>query len=288
MAGGWLGGSLGLDAQARAAACFDSSTLGAIESPTISEEKAEELVESLARALNAAEIPCVLWGHFLWATHGVPTYIGSLDLVTSLAAARDIVTTGHFSQRLVACPDTTTCLDGTSPNRTHPHPAFHVHIEGVTNPSSLSAVCLFPQSETLWFLPPLSPYLASPRAHPLPRYLALACDRTALPPFQIGMGRGAFDSDQTVVLVPKVHVLTEALMRIMARDAGKIVGGYAVQHFAYIDLYVHQCGFLDIGLLPEPFGKIYEEFREGPVPTRDIILQLRRAVGVPVDESLYR
>lgn len=33
----------------------------------------ERLVDSMARALNAAGIPCVLWGQFLWSAHGVPT-----------------------------------------------------------------------------------------------------------------------------------------------------------------------------------------------------------------------
>lgn len=62
-------------------------------STEISEWEAEALAESLAGALNAAEIPCeyflyqppnllllsnyycsgVLWGQFLWSAHGVPT-----------------------------------------------------------------------------------------------------------------------------------------------------------------------------------------------------------------------
>jgi hypothetical protein len=37
------------------------------------EDAPVELLDSLARALNAAEIPCVLWGKFLWQCHGVPT-----------------------------------------------------------------------------------------------------------------------------------------------------------------------------------------------------------------------
>lgn len=37
--------------------------------------ESQELAESVARGLNAAEIPCVLWYHFLWATHGIPVCV---------------------------------------------------------------------------------------------------------------------------------------------------------------------------------------------------------------------
>jgi hypothetical protein len=39
----------------------------------LTDDATEELAQSVARALNAAGIPCVLWGHFLWRTHGIPT-----------------------------------------------------------------------------------------------------------------------------------------------------------------------------------------------------------------------
>ncbi|KAL2019188.1 hypothetical protein VTK56DRAFT_9988 [Thermocarpiscus australiensis] len=256
----------------------------------ISDTKAEQIVDSVARVLNAAGIPCVLWAHFLWATHGVPTYIPQLDLVipdASLAAASEAMTAGRFSPPLIACPDPTACLDGSRPDRKHPHTAFHMHIEGTTPTRTVACVCLYLQSETLWFLPPLSPRLASPRTCQLPPYLALACDRTALPPDEIGMGRGAFLSDQTVVLVPKAHILTEALMRIMARDSGKKFGSWAGTHFAYISIYVHDRGILDVDLMPEPLANFYKEFRSGLVPYADIMVRLRRTLGVPLREESY-
>jgi hypothetical protein len=40
----------------------------------MSRREAEELADSLAMALNAAQIPCVLWGHHLLQAHGIPTY----------------------------------------------------------------------------------------------------------------------------------------------------------------------------------------------------------------------
>lgn len=36
----------------------------------------EAFVASVARALKLEQIPCVLWGHYLLSTHGVPTILG--------------------------------------------------------------------------------------------------------------------------------------------------------------------------------------------------------------------
>ncbi|KAK4234336.1 hypothetical protein C8A03DRAFT_37892 [Achaetomium macrosporum] len=181
-------------------------------------DSTEVLIDSVARALNAAGIPCVLWGHLLWAVHGVPTTSPWVDLVipdVSLEAAKGILTTSRFSKALVTCPDPTTCDAGSSPGRQHPHPAFHMHIEG------MDSIALHLQSETLWFLPPFDPSLANPRGCQLPLYLALACGDTAVLPHQSRLGMGAFQLDQTMVLIPKAHVLVEALVGIAARDYGK-------------------------------------------------------------------
>ncbi|KAK4141258.1 uncharacterized protein C8A04DRAFT_31236 [Dichotomopilus funicola] len=136
------------------------------------------------------------------------------------------------------------------------------------------AISLFPQSETIWFLPPLSATLARPRTCQLPPYLALASDRTALPFYERPPEWGAFHLDQTVVLVLKAHIMTEALMRIMARDDKTKLGAHVVQHFPFIPIHAEKLGFLDLDLLPEPFKKIYEDFRDGPPTTKP--LQRRR------------
>jgi hypothetical protein len=243
----------------------------------------QEFADSLATAFNDAGIPCVLWGQYLWQVHGVPTIIQAIDFVIpdeSLEAAKEVMMTGKFSDPVSACPDTTKCLDGSSPDRAYPHPSFHMHMD-------IYGVGLYVQSETLWFLPPLSATLARPKANPLPPYLAFACDRTALPPCEMGKGRGFFDLDQTVVLVPKAHTLTEALMRIMARDDGKKIGACSAPHFCYIGLYVEKGGILDISLLPEPLKKIYEEFRDGPESIGSIEIKLKRTLGVPVPPRFY-
>lgn len=35
----------------------------------------DKFISSIAQALNAAEVPCVLWGHCLLRVHGVPTIV---------------------------------------------------------------------------------------------------------------------------------------------------------------------------------------------------------------------
>lgn len=102
------------------------------------------------------------------------------------------------------------------------------------------------------------------------------------------MGRGVFLSDQTVVLVPKAHILTEALIRIMVRDSDKKVGQWAGQHFAYISIYVHDRGILNVDLMPGPLAAFYKEFRDGPAPVADTIRMLKRLLGVPLREESYR
>jgi hypothetical protein len=144
-------------------------------------------------------------------------------------------------------------LSGSSPNRKHPHPAFHIHIEG------LDSIALHRQSETLWFLPPFDASLSNPRSGKLPPYLALASDETAVPPHQGGLGMGAYELEETVVLVPKAHTLTEALMRIAACDYGTAVGSYGLPQLECIPEYVEPFGYLDpLSLLPEPFAKYYK------------------------------
>lgn len=98
---------------------------------------------------------------------------------------------------------------------------------------------------------------------------------------------GAFHLDQTVVLVLKAHILTEALMRIMAHNYNTKVGAHVMQHFLYIPIHIENLGFLDLDLLPEPFKKIYEDFRHESATTKPLE-RLQRALGRPVYESFYR
>jgi hypothetical protein len=102
------------------------------------------------------------------------------------------------------------------------------------------------------------------------------------------MGRGAFDSTESVVLVPKAHTLTEALMRIMVRDLNKI-GSSAVSHYLYIPMYVEQRGILDISLLPECLEQCYKEMKHASAADSvKARAKLRRNLGIPVAEKHYR
>ncbi|AEO66972.1 uncharacterized protein THITE_2075708 [Thermothielavioides terrestris NRRL 8126] len=49
----------------------------------------QSFVASLARGLNSAQVPCVLWGHCLLVLHGVPSIIGVTDLPAYFALASD-------------------------------------------------------------------------------------------------------------------------------------------------------------------------------------------------------
>jgi hypothetical protein len=218
----------------------------------------------------------------------------SLDFVVpdaELAAASSVISAASaitdLPWTLVTCPDTKTCYKS-DPDTSWPTPTFHLHIDGHT-PPSLYVVCLFLQSETLWFLPPFGVSLANPRANPLPRYLALACDQTALPHYVSGLGTGFFASDQTVVLVPKIHILLESGMRITARDHGKRAGNYAGVIIDYIGLYINARGFLDIDLLPGPFRWLYKTMNDSSKHSPlEWQVKLMRTCGVPVEESDYR
>ncbi|EAQ87794.1 predicted protein [Chaetomium globosum CBS 148.51] len=148
-------------------------------------------------------------------------------------------------------------------------------------------VGIYVQSETLWFLPPLDPTLANPKSDTLPPYLAFACDRTALPPEAPGFGMGAFNSDETVVLVPRAHILTEALMRIMAVDYGTPMGLWSEQHYCYIERFVEKRGLLHLDLLPRPLANIHKAFRDGPESIGKVHVELLRTLGVPVHPKYY-
>jgi hypothetical protein len=208
-----------------------------------------------------------------------------------LAAAGNVISAASaiadLPWTLIACPDTKTCPKN-DPDGTWPTPTFHLHIDG-QRPDDTSTVCLFLQSETLWFLPPFGTSLANPRANPLPRYLALACDQTALPHYAAGLGNGYFTSDQTVVLVPKAHILLESGMRITARDYDKRAGNYASVIINYMNLYIRSRGFLDIDLLPGPFRWLYKTMNDSSKHSPlEWQVKLMRMCGVPVKESYYR
>lgn len=190
-----------------------------------------------------------------------------------------------FSLRpLSPCPDSATCPTS-SPARYTPPPAAHLHIEGFSD----IKIGLYPQSDTLWFLPPLDGSLiavagnvdASPK---VPPYFCLASDNTVLPPWRPGRGNGVFQAGYHTVLVPRPNVLLEAFLRLYARDMGKSIGSFGMAMISYMEEYVDDDGLLDSKLLPEPLRRLYKELRAGPTTMRQWTRDLQGALGVPVDE----
>lgn len=155
-----------------------------------------------------------------------------------------------------------------------------MHIE-----ASEITVGLYPQSETLWFLPPLDNSLSSPKKLDLPTYLVFASDQTALPPWRPGRGSGVFELDQESVLVPKSHILLEAFLRLYARDEGKRIGAFAMAMIGYMEQYVDDDGFLDASQLPQSLKTFYKELGEGTKPVRQWTIELKEALGVTQEDS---
>ncbi|WYZ45776.1 hypothetical protein EsH8_IX_000001 [Colletotrichum jinshuiense] len=242
-------------------------------------DHSEQFVASIAGALNSSQIPCILWGHCLLNVHGIPSIIASVDYVLP----DDLLTAGAKALQgvpsLRPCPDPETCLTS-SPERHTPPPASHLHIA-----ESEVTVGLYPQSETLWFLPALDGSVScSPEASTLPPHFVLASDEASLPPWRPGRGSGVFKSSGgEPVVVPRAHVLLEAFLRIYARDSARRVGAFGMAMIAYVEQYVDDDGLLDADRLPEPLGTAYAELRLGEKPVRQWTRELKAALRLPED-----
>lgn len=186
---------------------------------------------------------------------------------------------------LSACPDLATCFaSSSSPARQTPPAAAHLHINGTQ-----VTVGLYPQSDTLWFLPPLNVSLfsnAPDKDHSmLPPYFCLASDSTVMPPRRPGRGSGVFRSGYHPVIVPRNHLLLEAILRLYARDSGKMIGSLGMAMISYMEEYVDDDGLLDTKQLPEPLGTFYQDLRAGRKPVRQWTRELQEALGVPIEDS---
>jgi hypothetical protein len=147
---------------------------------------------------------------------------------------------------------------------------MHVDASDVT-------VGLYPQSETLWFLPALNDSLLSPQKPKLPSYFVLASDQTVLPPWRSGRGSGVFERIEHPVIIPQSVVLLEAFMRLYARDSAKRIGSFAMPMIGYIEQYVDDEGFLNTNQLPQPLRTFYKELREGKKPVCQCTKELKKA-----------
>ncbi len=180
---------------------------------------------------------------------------------------------------LTPCPDREVC-PSSSQERHTPPPASHFHIK-----DSEVTVALYPQSETLCFLPPLDNSFSSPKKFKLPSQFILASDQTVLPPWRPGRGSGVFKSDCDPVVVPKSHILLEAFLRLYARDSGKRIGAFAMPMIGYMEEYVHDDGLLDTNQLPEPLKTSYKELRQGRKPVRQWTKELKEILGILEDSE---
>ncbi|KAK1996226.1 hypothetical protein LX36DRAFT_536196, partial [Colletotrichum falcatum] len=238
----------------------------------------EHLVASIASALNASKIPCVLWGHYLLIVHGVPSIVGSIDFVIPDHLLATGTTALSALSGLQPCSSPATCPSSSQERRTPP-PAFHVHIDG-----SEVTMALYLQSETLWFLPVLDSSLLSPDQSQLPSHFTLASNQDLLPPKRPGRGSGVFKYTKIPVVVPKSHVLLEAYMRLYARDLGKPVGAFAMAMIAYMEEYVDDDGLPDASQLHEPLRTLYKELHEDQKPVRQWTKELRQYLQIPEEE----
>ncbi|KAH0847435.1 hypothetical protein AYO21_11168 [Fonsecaea monophora] len=203
----------------------------------------------------------------------------SIDFVIPDDRLRVSMKTISRFKGLEPCPDWEMC-PSSSHERYTPPPAFHIHIK-----DSEVTVALYPQSETLWFLPPLDSSLLSPNKFMLPSHFVLASDQTVLPPWRPGRGSGVFKSDSDPVVVPKSHILLEAFLRLYARDSGKRIGAFAMAMIGYMEEYVDDNGLLDANLLPEPLRSSYKELRRGIKPVSQWTQELKEALGILEDSE---
>ncbi|SPO04508.1 uncharacterized protein DNG_07193 [Cephalotrichum gorgonifer] len=200
----------------------------------------EPFVASIAHSLNLAQIPCVLWGHYLLVLHGIPSGVGSIDFIVPDDLLADGLKILSQLKGLAPCPGGKHC-PSRSADRYTPPPAVHVHVE-----ASEVRVGLYPQADVLWFLPPLDGSLVCPKKSQLSRYFVLASDDNVLPPWRPGRGSGVFKEGGDKVVALKCHVMLEALMRTYARDEGASVGGFGASTIVYVEKFVDNDGFLDL------------------------------------------
>lgn len=155
-----------------------------------------------------------------------------------------------------------------------------MHVDG-----SDITVGLYPQSDTLWFLPEFDQSLIYPPSLEMHPHFVFASDMGALPPERDGRGVGAFKIDGPSVLVPRAIVLLEAFLRLYARDCEKQIGSFAMQMITYIEEYVDGDGYLDHCTLPAPLQTLYEELKGGEKPVYQWKWELRSALGVQAEED---
>jgi hypothetical protein len=75
-------------------------------------------------------------------------------------------------------------------------------------------------------------------------------------------------------------VLTEAFLRIYARDVGKLIGSFAISMVLYIEGYVDEDGLLEVSKLPPVLRDAYLDLKSGK-RLRHWTRELQQALDVP-------
>jgi hypothetical protein len=120
----------------------------------------------------------------------------------------------------------------------------------------------------------------------LPPYLILASDQESIPPSEVGGGRGPLPASEHRVCIPTAAVVLEAFIRMIAIDFPALDVSNCINMIAYYSLYVARKGHLDITELPGPLRTFFVQFfSDGETPLRQMIIQLKHAMGIPHDDT---
>ncbi|VUC31953.1 unnamed protein product [Clonostachys rosea] len=235
----------------------------------------ERFVVSLARNINAVQIPCILWGNRLLRAHGVPTILGSIEFVVPEGRVSAAAKAISSRRPLIPCPYGMDCPLAT-PSRTTPTPGRHFHIR-----ERKETVAILSQSQVLWFLPAMKDVLVAPQKAELPSYLILASDRSELPPQRPKRGSGCFKPAGFPVVTVPVHILVEAYLRLYARYVEGASSDTIMTKIAWLRMYVEEDGYVIAKRLPQSLRPFYVELVEG-VPIREWTKRLQKELGEPV------
>ena len=197
---------------------------------------------SIATNLAPTGIPCVLWGGALLGLYGVPMESKDVCMIRTLSFKKFLLIIAQFIHLILpdsrfeeavaylgsepgvyVCPKEDCCYFDV------PEPSFTLHYERPLYEGSgtiKGLICLYKQSETLWFLPPIEETLGPCQYQAdrkLPDEFVRTSDTEVLPPFGWKPGSdwllcGRVPApDGHLAVAPQAHVMVEAFMRVCLR-----------------------------------------------------------------------
>lgn len=116
----------------------------------------------------------------------------------------------------------------------------------------------------------------------VPAHFTFATDSTLYPPFFGGGYDQDGKVDRTSIIMPKLHVTLEALLRIYARECGKEMYYCGINWIYGAARVIEKHGLLDDMKLPEPLKTVFMKFKADPVqPIDEWTNELKGAIGYP-------